>query len=109
MKKSVFAGALLASLLLAAVNNLVSHRAVAWIGSPDVLEKPSGWPSLTFAQGVKAGVKVAIKGFHDHQAIILGALAVIIAIMIFLKMSRGANAGPMIRTVLRVGLAAMFL
>lgn len=109
MKKPVFALTLALSLVLAAVNNLVNDRAVAWIGSPEVLEKPSGWPTLTLAQGIQAGIKVAVKGFQAHQTWILAGLALIVAAMVFLNRSRGAGWGPMLRTVLRLGLAAMFL
>jgi uncharacterized membrane protein YphA (DoxX/SURF4 family) len=109
MKKPVLIGALLASLILAAINNLVNHRSIDWIGSPEVLEKPSGWPSMTVAQGIQAGCKVALKNFHAHQGVILGGLAVIIAAMIFLNRTRRAAVAPMLRTVLRLGLGAMFL
>ena len=109
MKKPVFIGALLASIILAAINNLANHRSVAWIGSPDVLEKPSGWPTLTLLQGVQAGCKVALKNFHAQQGAILGGLAFIIVVMVYLNRARGALVGPMVRTVLRLGLAAMFL
>ncbi len=109
MKKPVFIGAFLASLLLALINNLVNHRAIAWVGSPEVYEKPSGWPTLTPLQGVQAGIKVAVKDFHAHQGVILGGLALILVVMVYLNRARGAQFGPMLRTVLRLGLAAMFL
>lgn len=109
MKKPVFIGAFLASLILAVVNNLFNDESVAWIGSPEVLEKPSGWPTMSIMQGVQAGIKVAWKGYQAHQAWILGGLALLIAVMVFLNRARGAAWGPMLRTVLRLGLAAMFL
>jgi hypothetical protein len=109
MKKPVLIGAVLFSILVAVGNNLVNPRAVAWLGSPEVLPKPEGWPTLTVAQGVQAGIKVALKDFRAHQAVILGGLAVLILAMIFLNRSRRAGVGPMLRTVLRLGLGAMFL
>ena len=109
MKKPVFIGAFLASLLLAALNNLFNDRSIDWIGSPDVLEKPSGWPSMGIAQGIQAGLKVAWKGFLAHQWIILGGLAVLLAILFLLRRNRNVPLGPMLRTVLRVGLGLMFL
>jgi uncharacterized membrane protein YphA (DoxX/SURF4 family) len=109
MKKPVFIGAFLASLLLAAVNNLFNSRSIAWIGSPEVLEKPSGWPSMSIAQGIQAGFKVAWKGFLAHQWLILGGLAAIVVIMAVLRRTRNVPIPPMIRTVLRIGLGVMFL
>jgi uncharacterized membrane protein YphA (DoxX/SURF4 family) len=109
MKKTVFIGAFLASVLLAALNNLFNNRSIAWIGSPDVLEKPSGWPSMGISQGIQAGLKVAWKGFLAHQWIILGGLAVLLAILFLLRRNRYIPLAPMLRTVLRIGLGLMFL
>jgi uncharacterized membrane protein YphA (DoxX/SURF4 family) len=109
MKKPVFIGAFLASLVLAALNNLFNRRSVAWIGSPEVLEKPSGWPSMSIPQGIQAGFKVAWKDFLAHQWAILGGLAAILIVMVFLRRIRGVPVGSMVRTVLRIGLGVMFL
>jgi hypothetical protein len=107
--KNVLFGAVAASLLLAVGNNLRNKHRVDWIGSPEVLPKPEGWPSLTFGQGIAAGMKVVSKGLHAHAAVIYGGLALLVLIMILLNRSRGARVAPMVRTVLRLGLAAMFL
>jgi hypothetical protein len=109
MKKPVFLGSLLLSLFLAAVNNLFNRRSIDWIGSPDVLDKPTGWPSMTIAQGIQAGIKVAVKDFQAHQGMILGGLAFFFVVAVYLNRSRGAGWGPMLRTLLRLGLGAMFL
>ncbi len=109
MKKPVFIGAFVFSLVLAVVNNLFNPRSVDWIGSPDVFEKPSGWPTLTVAQGLMAGVKVGLRDFRAHQGAILGGLAFILVVMVYLNRSRGVLPGPMLRSVIRLGLAAMFL
>lgn len=109
MKKAVLWGSFLFAAVLAAVNNLINSRSIDWIGSPEVLPKPEGWPTLTVAQGLQAGVKVALRDFRAHQAIILGGLAVLIVAMLFLNRTRHVGFGPMLRTVLRVGLGAMFL
>lgn len=109
MKKSVFIGAFLASLLLAALNNLFNSRSIDWIGSPEVLEKPSGWPSMGIAQGIEAGLKVAWKGFLAHQWIILGGLAALLVVLFLLRRNRNVPLAPMLRTVLRLGLGLMFL
>ncbi|MEO6096879.1 MAG: MauE/DoxX family redox-associated membrane protein [Fibrobacteria bacterium] len=109
MKKPVFIGAFLASLILAAANNLFNRRSIAWIGSPEVLDKPSGWPSMSIAQGIAAGFKVAWKGFLAHQWSILGGLAALLLIMLFFNRKRGVPVAPMMRSALRIGLGIMFL
>jgi hypothetical protein len=109
MKKPVLLGAFLFSLVLAALNNLINKRAVDWIGSPDVLEKPSGWPSLGFAKGILAGFKVAWKGLQTHSLLILGGIALIAILIFLLNRFRGVPVSSMIRTALRLGLSAMFL
>lgn len=108
MKMRVLWGALIASLLLAVGNNLLSDSAVAWIGSPEVLPKPEGWPSLSAAAGIAAGLKVAWKGFLAHKAIILGVLAILVLALTYAKKS-GGRATPILLTAFRLGLAAMFL
>jgi hypothetical protein len=107
MKKPVLLGAFAFSLILAAVNNLVNKHSVDWIGSPDVLEKPSGWPTMTVAQGIQAGLKVAWKGFLAHQSYILAGLAIAALILFFTRKS--FPTGAMVRSFLRLGLGAMFL
>ena len=109
MKKPVFIGALLLSLVLAVANNLFNPRGVDWIGSPEILPKPEGWPTLTVAQGLQAGVKVAMRDFHKHQVPIVVGLAFVLVAMIYLNRARHVGVGPMLRTVLRLGLGAMFL
>jgi Methylamine utilisation protein MauE len=109
MKKPVFIGAFLFSLILAAANNLFSKHSVAWVGGPEVLEKPSGWPSMSIAQGIQAGLKVAWKGFLAHEFLILGGLTALILLMIFLNRNRGVPMGMTLRSALRIGLGLMFL
>ncbi len=109
MKKPVFIGAFFFSILLAAANNLISKHSVEWIGSPEVLEKPSGWPSMSIVQGIQAGLKVAWKGFREHEVLILGGLFAVIAVMYVLGRSRNIMLGVMIRTVFRTALGLMFL
>jgi len=109
MKKAVLMGAVLFSGALAVINNLLSKHAVVWIGSPEVLPKPEGWPTLTVSQGIHAGIKVAMRDFRAHQAAILAGLAIVLVAMIYLNRSRRAGLGSMLRTVLRVGLGCMFL
>src|SRR5690606_1200059 len=70
--------------------------------------KPSGWPSLGFLQGIRAGVEVAGKDFREHAAAILIPLLLLAAGMFLLNRWRGAAFSPMLRSVLRVGLGAMF-
>ena len=108
MKKSVFIGAFLASIILAAVNNFVNPKSVDWIGSPEVLEKPSGWPSMGIGQGVAAGFKVAARLFVEHRSAILAVLAAVIVVL-FLLRRRHVPLGVMLRSVFRIGLGIMFL
>ncbi len=109
MKKPVLIGALIFSFLLAFGNNLLNRHSVAWVGGPEVLEKPTGWPSLTMMQGVHSGIKVALKGYHDHRMPILGGLLAFIVLAIWLKVFRKFPVGASVRSALRLGLAAMFL
>jgi hypothetical protein len=109
MKKPVLVGAFLFATVIAVINNLANPHKVDWIGSPEVLPKPEGWPTLTVAQGLQAGIKVALRDFRAHQAAILGGLALVVVAMILLNRARGVHVGPMLRTVLRLGLGAMFL
>jgi uncharacterized membrane protein YphA (DoxX/SURF4 family) len=109
MKKPVLVGAVLFSGVLAAINNLISKHAVSWIGSPEVLPKPEGWPTLSVSQGIHAGIKVAMRDFRAHQTAILAGLAIVLVAMIYLNRARGAGVGPMLRTLLRIGLGCMFL
>jgi uncharacterized membrane protein len=109
MRKAVLWGAFLLATVLAAINNLANPRSIDWIGSPEVLPKPEGWPTLTVAQGLKAGIQVAVRDFRAHQAAILVGLALILIAMFFLNRARGVHFGPMLRTLIRLGLGAMFL
>lgn len=109
MNLPVLVGAVATSILLAVINNLVNGNAVEWIGGPDVLPKPEGWPALTFAQGLAGGFKVAWKGFLANRILILSLAAGLAAITVLLKKTKGASPSPILRTALRLGLAAMFL
>ncbi len=109
MQRIVFLGALLASVILALVNNLVNPNSIPWIGSPDILEKPSGWPSLSLGQGVVAGVMVAWKDAVKHAPYLLGLLVVIVGVAWFQKARRGISPSPWLFTVLRLFLSFMFL
>ena len=108
MKLPVLVGAFAISMVLALVNNLVSGHAVAWLGSPDILPKPEGWPSLTFAQGVAGGIKVAWKGFLANKAAILLMAGNLTLAMCVVRNVQGA-ASSTFRSTLRLGLAVMFL
>lgn len=109
MKKLVLAGSLIFSAALAGLNNLINHRSVDWIGSPQVLEKPTGWPATSIGMGVSAGLKVAWKGFLSHSLLILGGIAITMLLMALIHRFRQAPISPMVRTVFRIGMAALFL
>lgn len=108
MRIPVLLGTLIASLLLAVINNLANSAGVPWMGSPEILPKPEGWPSLGAAAGIAAGLKVAWKGFLAHKYVILGVAAVLGAALAYARKTGGA-AAPILLSALRVGLAVMFL
>src|SRR4051812_37499597 len=76
MRWHLFFGMFLVAAFLGTGNNLVNPNRVSWLGSAEVLPKPEGWPSLTVAQGVAAGVKVAKHEVTQHWA--LAALALLL-------------------------------
>lgn len=109
MQMKVLLGAVAAGLILAILNNLVNPDAVAWIGSPEILEKPSDWPTLSLAAGMAAGFKVAWKSFLAHKVLILSLAALVAAAIAVLKRMQGISPSPVLRSVVRIGLALMFL
>jgi hypothetical protein len=64
---------------------------------------------MSIAQGLLAGCKVAGKEFQSNSVLILGGLAALAILIFLLQKFRGVPASAMVRTVLRLGLAAMFL
>lgn len=108
MNKAVLPGVLAASVLLAVLNNLLNSQGVPWFGSPEVLPKPEGWPTLSAWQGILAGIKVAMKGFAAHKTAVLLVLLGVPAAMVLLRRLAGASPSAVLRSALRIGLAAMF-
>jgi uncharacterized membrane protein len=96
------------SLLLGGINNAVNPDGVAWSGSPRVLPKPEGWPTLSMAQGVQAGVKHAGEQARAHAGLLLGALAVLVGGWVVLRL-RGRAGFRWTKSWWRVVFAAMFL
>jgi hypothetical protein len=96
------------SLLLGGVNNVVNPDGVAWSGSPRVLPKPEGWPTLSMAQGVQAGVKHAGEQARAHAGLVLIALAVLAGGWAVLRL-RGRPAFRWAKSWWRLVFAAMFL
>jgi len=109
MKKSILFGAVVASAILALVNNLFNSRSVAWFGSPEVLAKPSGWPSMGVAEGLKAGLMVGWKDFLDNGYLIAGGLLGLAIAVFLLNRYRSFPLAPLLRSVLRLGLGIMFI
>lgn len=87
----VLIGLLAASLLLGIVNNLLNSDGVGWIGSPPVLPKPEGWPTLSVAEGVSAGVAFAWNELVKHPLVVAGAL---LALALGMALARRRAAGP---------------
>lgn len=75
--RRILFGLLAFSLLLGGVNNLVNPDRVEWIGSPAVLPKPEGWPTLSVAEGIAAGLGEAWSGLLKHSLAVSGALLVL--------------------------------
>jgi uncharacterized membrane protein YphA (DoxX/SURF4 family) len=109
MQRLVIAAVMLVSVLLAVGNNLVNEDRVTWIGSPEVLEKPSDWPSLSLGQGIAAGTMVAWKDLVK-QALPVGlGLILVLGVAAFLVFKRKVSVVPWLHTVLRLLLAGMFI
>jgi hypothetical protein len=96
------------SLLLGGINNAVNPEGVAWSGSPRVLPKPEGWPTLTMGQGIQAGVKHAAEQAKAHAGWLLAALALLAGGWIVLRL-RGRAAFRWTKSWWRLVFAAMFL
>jgi uncharacterized membrane protein YphA (DoxX/SURF4 family) len=76
---------------LGAVNNLANPDRVDWIGSPPVLPKPEGWPTLSAAEGAAAGVRHAWEELQKHPIAVAGALLILAFGMAVLRRSEGAR------------------
>lgn len=96
------------SILLGIVNNLVNPDRVAWLGSPRVLPKPEGWPTLSVAEGVSAGARFAWKGLLEHSLWVAGALLVLALGAAFLR-RRPSGSSRWVMSWLRVFFGVLFL
>jgi uncharacterized membrane protein YphA (DoxX/SURF4 family) len=109
MRNGVFLIVFGLSLVLAVLNNLINSDSVPWLGSPEVLEKPGDWPTLTMGQGIAAGAMVAWKYFLKNILAIGLGVAAISGVAVFLALKRKTSPQPWLLTVLRLFLAWMFL
>jgi hypothetical protein len=96
------------SLLLGAANNLFNPNRVPWHGSPEVLPKPEGWPTLSVAQGVTAGAEHAWDLLKDNGTAVAGALILLAAGLAFFR-GRKAERRHWIASWWRVLFGMMFL
>ncbi|MCD6024022.1 MAG: putative rane protein [Fibrobacteria bacterium] len=96
------------SLLLGGLNNAVNPEGVPWSGSPRVLPKPEGWPTLTMAQGIQAGVKHAADQARENAGLLIAALALLAGGWVVLRL-RGRAPARWIKSWWRLVFAAMFL
>jgi uncharacterized membrane protein YphA (DoxX/SURF4 family) len=96
------------SVLLGVANNLVNPNRVPWRGSPEVLPKPEGWPSLTVGQGVSAGARHAWDLLRGGPGWVAGALVLLVAGLALFR-GRGEARGRWIRSWLRALFGLMFL
>jgi uncharacterized membrane protein YphA (DoxX/SURF4 family) len=88
----ILLGLFVFSLLLGGVNNLVNPDGVDWTGSPPVLPKPEGWPTLSVAEGVTAGLAFARDELLAYPLWVAGALLAL-ALGMALMRRRGTNTG----------------
>jgi len=109
MRKPVLLYTVLLSILLAVANNLLNSRGIDWLGSPDILQKPSDWPSLGMGQGIVAGIMVAWKDAISHWQWVLGSLAVVFGGAWLQVRFRGASGTKWLLSWLRIGIGIMFL
>ncbi|HEX2612275.1 MAG TPA: MauE/DoxX family redox-associated membrane protein [Fibrobacteria bacterium] len=108
MRWKPFAALVAFSLLLGAANNFVNPNRVPWQGSPEVLPKPEGWPTMSIADGAKAGAEHAWDLLRKNPTWIAGALILLVAGYAFFH-SRPASRRRWILTWLRALFGLMFL
>ena len=108
MKLSILIGAFIISLLAAAANNATNKHSIPWKGTPEVLEKPPGYPAVSISEGVSSGLKVAWKGFKSHRMPILIVLGALVAASLLMR-SMHLPVSALWRSALRIGLGFMFL
>lgn len=104
----VLGGLLAASILLGLINNFFNADGVAWLGSPPVLPKPEGWPTLSFAQGVAAGVAFAWDEILKHPLLVAGSLLALAFGLAFFRARHGGRT-RFAMTWFRLAFGAMFL
>jgi putative oxidoreductase len=91
LNRKVLLALLVLSLVLGVANNLFNPNRVAWTGSPEVLPKPEGWPTLSAAEGVKAGAAFAWTELLKHPIAVAGALLLLALGMARLRRSETAR------------------
>ncbi len=97
-----------AGFLLALSNNVFNPKRVPWLGSPRVLPKPEGWPSLTFMEGLQAGYKHGLKELTHNWKWALGVFILLI-IGIWASKRRHKPVQHWVFTWLRVLIGLMFI
>lgn len=83
-------GLIAASAVLGVVNNLFNPDRVSWLGSPRVLPKPEGWPTLSMTEGAVAGLAFARDELLKYPLWVAGAL---LALALGMALLRGREAG----------------
>lgn len=109
MNKRVWVATLILAALVAVLNNALNPNSIAWFGSPEVLPKPSGWPSMGLGQGLLAGVLVAWKDALKHLPWVLGILALAIGGSAGFRMGLKRSPTPWLLSLFRLLMAYMFL
>lgn len=91
LNRAILFSLVLAGLLLGVLNNVFNPDRVAWLGSPPVLPKPEGWPTLTVWEGITAGLSFAWDELLKHPLWVAGALLLLAMGTAFFKRSPEAR------------------
>ncbi len=108
MNKQVFVITLVLAVVISVVNNLVNSHAVAWMGSPQILEKPPGYPAPGFWEGLASAFQLAWTDTVRHIYLIGGLVVTAVLLGLALIRSRLMRWDDYLESLLRLGFAAMF-
>lgn len=108
MRWKLLALLLAVSVVLGAVNNLVNPDGVPWLGGPEVLPKPEGWPTLSAAEGIAAGIAHAGDLVRRNPAWVGGGLLLLVAGLLAFR-QRASSRRRWTISWLRLGFGLMFL
>ncbi len=110
LKFRVILSVLFVALLCAVGNNLLNHRSIDWLGSPEVLQKPAGWPAGDgLWKGVQSGIATAGSNFLKTKSWVLGIALGTFFLTLGLNKLKNIPCAIPVAAVLRLGLGIMFV